>query len=245
MASATTLTTDWGKMAYLDSGGSGKPLLFLHGTGCDSADWTSVTEKLPQNQRLITFDFRGHGQSSVPTKPFTLANLADDILLLVNSIGIQKLILVGHSLGGMVAMEVAKRSFCITGLVLLEGWTSLSSAGSAFDTGRFYGALSQTERTSIQQKAEKTRKRFRPNVWENFWTSVQDFDAYVYLEQSCIPIYEVFGEMGRNELTEQKLRIPPNPNIEVIWLPNAGHYLPYECPEAVSDICIKFVETFS
>lgn len=245
MASATTLTTDWGEMAYLDTGGSGKPLLFLHGTGCDSADWTSVTEKLPQNQRLITFDFRGHGQSSVPTKPFTLTNLADDILFLVNSIGIQEVVLVGHSLGGMVAMEVAKRSSCVAGLVLLEGWTSLSSAGSAFDTGRFYGTLSQTERTSIQQKAEKTRNRFKPNVWESFWTSVQDFDAYVYLEQSCIPIYEVFGKMGRNELTEQKLRIPPNPNIEVIWVPNAGHYLPHECPAEVAEICTNFVAAFS
>ncbi|MDE0634322.1 MAG: alpha/beta hydrolase [Candidatus Poribacteria bacterium] len=245
MASATTLTTDWGEMAYSDTGGSGKSLLFLHGTGCDSADWTSVTEKLPQNQRLITFDFRGHGQSSVPTEPFTLTHLANDVLHLVNSIGIQEVILVGHSLGGMVAMEVAKRSSCVAGLVLLEGWTSLSSAGSAFDTGRFYGALSQTERTSIQQKAEKTRNRFKPNVWESFWTSVQDFDAYVYLKQACIPIYEVFGEMGKNKLTEQKLRIPPNPNIKVIWVPNAGHYLPHEYPEAVSDICIKFVETFS
>lgn len=245
MACTTTLTTNWGKMAYSDTDGSGKPLLFLHGTGCDSADWTSVTEKLPQNQRLITVDFRGHGQSSVPTEPFTLANLSDDVLHLINTIGIQEVVLVGHSLGGMVAMEVAKRSSCIAGLVLLEGWTNLSSAGSAFDTGRFYGALSQTERTSVQQKAEKTRNRFKPNVWESFWTSVQDFDAYVYLEQSCISIYEVFGEMGKNKLTEQKLRIPPNPNIEVIWVPNAGHYLPHEYPEVVSDICIKFVETFS
>ena len=131
------------------------------------------------------------------------------------------------------------------GLVLLEGWTSLSSAGSAFDTGRFYGSLSQTEITNIQRKAEETRNRFKPSVWESFWTSVVDFDAYAYLEQACIPIYEVFGEMGRNELTEQKLRIPPNPNIQLIWVPDAGHYLPHECPKVISEICFNFVKTFS
>ncbi len=245
MASATPLTTDWGEMAYSDTGGSGKPLLFLHGTGCDSADWVSVIERLPRDQHHITLDFRGHGLSTVPTEQFTLANLAADVLHLVNSIGIDKIILAGHSLGGMVAMEVAKRSSCIAGLILLEGWTSLASAGSAFDTGRFYGSLSETEIKNIQRKAEDTRNRFKLNVWDFFWTSVQDFDAYVYLEQSYIPIYEVFGEMGRNELTEQKLRIPLNPNIEVIWVPNAGHYLPHEYPVAVSDICINFVETFS
>ena len=196
------------------------------------------------HQRHITLDLRGHGQSNVPTKPFTLANLADDVLHLVDSIGIQQTILVGHSLGGMVAMEVAKRSSFIVGLVLLEGWTSLSSAGSAFDTGRFYGSLSGTEITQIQQKYKETRSRFKPNVWESFWKSVKEFDAYAYLEQACIPICEVFGGMGRNEFTEQDLRIPPNPNIQVIWVPNAGHYLPHECPVEVAEICINFVETF-
>ncbi|MCE2401196.1 alpha/beta hydrolase [Candidatus Poribacteria bacterium] len=245
MASVTTRIAYWGKMAYLDTGVSGNPLLFLHGTGCNSSDWKSVIEQLPHQQRHITLDFRGHGQSSVPTQLFTLANLADDVLHLVNSIGIQKLILVGHSLGGMVAMEAAKRSSCIAGLVLLEGWTSLSSAGSAFDTGRFYGSLSDTEIKNIQRKAEKTRNRFTPNVWGSFWTSVKNYDAYSYLEKTCIPIYEVFGGMGKNELTEQKLRIPSNPNIQLIWVPNAGHYLPHECPVAVSKICINFVEAFS
>ena len=240
-----TVETDWGRMTYTDSSGPGHSLLFLHGTGCDSSDWKSIIEQLPRHQRYITLDFRGHGQSSVPTEPFTLANLADDVLHLVNAIGIQEVILVGHSLGGMVAMEVARRSSCIAGLVLLEGWTNLSAAGSAFDSGRFYGSLPQTEITNIQRKAEETRNRFKPNVWESFWTTVKVFDAYAYLEQACIPIYEVFGEMGRNELTEQKLHIPPNPNIQVIWVPDAGHYLPHECPEIVAEICINFVKTSS
>ena len=163
-----TVETDWGQMTYTDSGGLGHPLLFLHGTGCDSSDWKSVIAQLPHHQRHITLDFRGHGQSRVPTEPFTLANLADDVLHLLNAIGIQEAILVGHSLGGMVAMEVAKRSSCIIGLVLFEGWTSLSSAGSAFDTGRFYGSLSQTEITNIQRKAGETRNRFKPNAWGKF-----------------------------------------------------------------------------
>ena len=238
-----TIETDWGRMTYTDSSGAGHSLLFLHGTGCDSSDWKSIIEQLPCHQRYITLDFRGHGQSSVPTESFTLANLADDVLHLVNAIGIQKVILVGHSLGGMVAMEAAKHSPCITGLVLLEGWTSLSSAGSAFDTGRFYGSMSQAEITNIQRKAEVTRNRFKSNVWESFWTSVKEFDAYAYLEQACIPICKVFGGMGRNELTEQKLRIPSNPNIQLRWVPDVGHYLPHECPESVSEICIKFIET--
>ncbi len=245
MTTVTAITRFWGEMVFLDSGGSGIPILFLHGTGCDSTDWKSVIEKLPSDQRSITLDFRGHGHSSVPIEPFTLDSLGDDVLYLADAIGIQEVILVGHSLGGMVAMDVAKRSSQVVGLVLLEGWTSLSLAGSAFDPGRFYGSLDRTAITQIQQKAGEARSKFKPNVWESFWTSVKDFDAYTYLEKVRIPIYEVFGGKGRNESTEQKLCIPSNPNIQTIWVPNAGHYLPHECPAEVAEICINFLETLS
>ena len=151
----------WGEMAYRDSGASGQPLLFLHGTGCDASDWSPVIEKLPREQRCIALDFRGHGRSVVPTKPFTLGSLADDVLHRVGDLCIEHLVIVGHSLGGMVAMEVARRSPRVVGLVLLEGWTSLSSARSAFDAGRFYGSLSQSTITQIQGKAKETRSHFR------------------------------------------------------------------------------------
>ena len=234
-----TIATCWGEMAYFDSGDSGCPLLFLHGTGCDASDWMPVIEKLPSEQRCIAPDFRGHGQSAVPTQPFTLGSLADDVLHLTDFLEIQELVIVGHSLGGMVAMEVARHSSCVVGLVLLEGWTNLSSAGSAFDPGRFYGSLSETEVAQIQRKSEATRSRFQSELWHDFWASVKNFDAYAYLQHASIPICEVFGGMGRNDLTEQQLRIPPNPNIEWVWVPNAGHYLPHECPNELAETCIR------
>ncbi|RKU13741.1 hypothetical protein C6503_15855 [Candidatus Poribacteria bacterium] len=232
----TAIPMYWGKIAYFDSDNSGQPLLFLHGTGCDASDWKVVIKKLPQNRRCIALDFRGHGQSTVPTQAFSLSDLADDVLHLIDYLSLQEVVIVGHSLGGMVAMEVAQRLSAVVGLVLLEGWTSLSSAGSAFDAGRFYGSLSQTAITQIQRKAEATRSRFQAEIWHDFWESVKEFDAYAYLQHACISILEVFGGMGRNDLTEQKLHIPSNPNIQWVWVPNAGHYLPHECPVEVAKV---------
>lgn len=231
-----TLEMSWGELAYHDSENLTPPLIFLHGTGCEASDWMPVIGGLPRNQRFIALDFRGHGRSTVPTQPFTLTDLAEDVLYLADHLSLQELVIVGHSLGGMVAMEVARRSSVVTGLVLLEGWTSLANAGSAFDAGRFYGALAETAIAKIQQKAKTTRSRFQPEIWNHFWESVTAFDAYTYLQQADIPIYEVFGGMGRNALTEKKLRIPPNPNIQWVWIPNAGHYLPHECPVEVAKV---------
>ena len=159
------------------------------------------------------------------------------MLYLADYLGIHELVIVGHSLGGMVAMEVARRSSSVVELVLLEGWTRLSSAGSAFDAGRFYGSLSADVIAEIQQKSKATRNRFQSEIWNHFWESVTEFDAYAYLQQAGIPIWEVFGGMGRNALTEKKLCIPPNPNIQWFWVSNAGHYLPHECPDEVAEVC--------
>ena len=215
-------------MAYLDSGDSGCPLLFLHGTGCDAADWMPVIETLPSEQRCIAPDFRGHGQSPVPTQPFTLADLADECVAPYRLFEeFTELAIVGHRLGGMVAMEVAQRSSCVVGLVLLEGWTSLSKCGQCF---RCWTVLRFTlpNRTIAQPFSGSLKGHetvFNPEVWHDFWESVKNFDAYAYLQHASIPIYEVFGGMGRNDLTEDKamLRIPPNPNIQWVWVPNAGH----------------------
>ncbi len=237
MKKTMTIKRFWGEMVFNDSAGSGIPILFLHGTGCDASDWENVTDRLPNEQRCITIDFRGHGQSSSPIEPFTLECLANDVLYLIYAMEFQELVLVGHSLGGMVAMEVARREPRVKALVLLEGWTNLSTARNAFDTGRFYGSLSPTRIKEIQDKAGITRDRFIPRVWQSFWTSVRNFNSYTFLENAKIPIIEVFGEMGRNESTEENLHIPPNPNIQWKWVQNAGHYLPHECPQEVAAIC--------
>lgn len=213
------------------------PILFLHGTGCDATDWKKVTKELSDEQHYIALDFRGHGRSSTPIEPFTIECLADDVIYLIYAMELKKVVLVGHSLGGMVAMEAAEREARIKGLVSLEGWTSLSTSSAAFEPGRFYGSLSPIMIKEIQYKAGITRDRFVPRVWQNFWTSVRNFDAYTFLENTGIPVMEVFGEMGRNESTEKKLRIPQNPNIRLNWVPNAGHYLPHECPQEVAAIC--------
>ena len=101
---------DWGEGYYSDTGGDDAPLLFLHGTGCDSRDWDGGVAELPEGVRAVLMDFRGHGRSDVPGGPFTLAGLADDVLARVDRLELGGGVLVGHSLGGMVALDAASRS---------------------------------------------------------------------------------------------------------------------------------------
>lgn len=232
------LRMTWGKMFYSDTGGSNISFLFLHGTGCESNDWDGVIHALSGNIRVVLLDFRGHGKSDVPDKEFTMDDLTGDVLALADHLAIQQMVLVGHSLGGMVAMNIAARSSRVTGLVLLEGWTVLRAA-RAFVGERFYGRLDRSSVENIQQKNKMTQNRFDPIIWRCFWTSVEDFDALSYLQTAKIPIFEVYGEMGRTDSTGEMLVIPDNPQIRVMWISNAGHYLPQERPVEVAEICRK------
>ncbi len=234
------LSLPWGRLAYSDSGGQATPLIFLHGTGCDSADWRGVLAALPPGSRQICLDFRGHGASSVPAAPFTLGNLAEDVLALAGHLRLARCLLVGHSLGGMVALQaarqVAARSAQVAGLILLEGWTSLSAA-QAFEGERFYGRLDPFAIARIRAKWERTVDSFPPAVWQVFWHTVETFDAWDTLQSARIPIWEVYGGLGRAEQTQTRLQVPANPCICWRWLAGAGHYLPHERPGEVAEIC--------
>lgn len=233
------IETDWGEMGYSRSGQVGPTLVFLHGTGCDSADWAPTFEQLPPEQARVAMDFRGHGASPAPERKFTLEDLADDVLALVDHLALERPVLVGHSLGGMVAMAATRREDRIAGLVLLEGWTSVAAGGRAFDEGRRYGALDLATIEQIEQKADRTLGGFSFANWAIFWDSVTTFDAHAYLETAAIPILEVYGALGRNARSEQELGVPPNPAVEWVWIPGAGHYLPHERPAEVAAACLR------
>jgi pimeloyl-ACP methyl ester carboxylesterase len=172
-----------------------------------------------------------------PSKPFTLTDLATDIIILSEHLGLRQPVLVGHSLGGMVAMVVAQKVLRLGALVLIEGWTNLKTAANAFREPRFFGRLAPLIKIEIQDKSKKTTARFQPEVWDYFWQSVLEFDARDFLESTSLPIYEIYGNLGRIETTRQNLMIPSKPNIEVIWLDDAGHYLPVEKPVELATIC--------
>lgn len=241
------LSMPWGKMAYYCRGNPASPdsMLFLHGTGCDSSDWQEILSLMPPEPLMVALDFRGHGNSSVPGAPFTLADLASDAVALAVRLNLRNPVLAGHSLGGMVALAAAAKGFRPGALVLVEGWTNLDKASRAFREPRFFGRLGPELKTLIEQKHKKTVSGFKPVVWEHFWQSVRAFDALDFLESAPLPIFEIYGSLGRIKTTRRDLAIPSRPNIELSWLDGAGHYLPLEKPVELAGICKRALKQCS
>ena len=107
-------------IAYRDEGSpTGRPVVFAHALGFDHSIWDALIPLLPQELRLIRFDLRGHGASSIPPAPYAMGGLVRDAEALLDQLQIRDCVFVGSDLGGMVAQGIAvKRLDQIRALVL-------------------------------------------------------------------------------------------------------------------------------
>ncbi len=96
------------RIAY-DVQGDGEPLVLIMGLGYGRWGWEPVVEPLAARYRVITFDNRGYGDSDAPPGPYTAAQLAGDTLAVLDAAGVDRAHVVGASLGGAVAQELALR----------------------------------------------------------------------------------------------------------------------------------------
>ena len=87
--------------------GKGRPLLLMHGLGYASWGWGPVLEPLARRFRVLTFDNRGIGGSDRPPGPYTARMLAEDGIAVLDAAGVERAHVVGTSLGGMAAHELA------------------------------------------------------------------------------------------------------------------------------------------
>lgn len=87
--------------------GEGEPILFIHGLGSSGRDWQEQVDHFSRACQTITVDVRGHGRSGKPPGPYSVGQFAADIASLIEFLGVAPLHLVGISMGGMIAFQLA------------------------------------------------------------------------------------------------------------------------------------------
>jgi 3-oxoadipate enol-lactonase len=90
-----------------DESGEGSPLLLIQGLGYGRWGWAPIVPALAARHRVISFDNRGIGESDKPEGPYTAAQMAGDALQVLDEAGIERAHVLGASLGGMIAQELA------------------------------------------------------------------------------------------------------------------------------------------
>jgi pimeloyl-ACP methyl ester carboxylesterase len=103
--------------------GTGEPLLLIAGFMCDHAYWSLLMPALTKQYQVIRLDNRGIGRSSAINSPCTIPQMAQDVASLLDKLGIDKVHLVGHSMGGQIAQElVLAYPEKVKSLILIATW---------------------------------------------------------------------------------------------------------------------------
>jgi pimeloyl-ACP methyl ester carboxylesterase len=158
---------------YVRSVGSGPPLVLCDGIGCDGYAWSRLIPAFKDRFQIIHLHYRGHGRSQPPPDPNALlfTDLGDDLLAVVDAFGIEKPVLLGHSMGVQVILEFAlQHPDRVAGLVPMCG-----SFGRPLDT------LHDSDFTGSMLPHILWLTRRIPRTFQKLWTTLLDSElAYNY-----------------------------------------------------------------
>jgi pimeloyl-ACP methyl ester carboxylesterase len=231
------------RLYYVDTGGSGSPVLLLHG-GLSNSDYLAdVARALAPKHRVILVDSRGHGRSTRDARPFGYDLMADDVVALLDTLKIDKAAVVGWSDGAIIGLDLAMRHPARVTRVFAFGANTLTSGVkddveqnptfAAFVTraGGDYTRLSPTpgEYDAFHAQIGK--------MWESEpnWTDAQ-------LATIKVPVWVVDGEHDeaiKREHTEMMAKTIPGARLLI--LPNASHFAFLQDPAAFNKAVAEFL----
>jgi pimeloyl-ACP methyl ester carboxylesterase len=177
------------EIAVFDYGGSGPALLLLHGGGRSSEDWDQVARILVDEYRVVAFDLRGHGLSSPMGLSWSFDEAVDQIDAVAGSLDLRWPVVVGHSLGGMVATLYAARNPSCPGAMNVDG------VGVSIPR-RFPGQEPERDEATVRDLVASMLPK--PGELDPLGTAVMDLDVFDVMRSIRCP-FEFVAATGDGE----------------------------------------------
>lgn len=256
---------------YYETHGTGEPLVLISGLGYPLWQWHRMVPYLSEHFQVIAFDNRGAGQTDKPAGPYSAQMLAGDTAGLLDALGIENAVIMGHSMGGYVAQamalaypeKVSKLILCSTNFggprhvpVRAEAFAILTDT-SLDPLTRFRKGLKVSTAPGWADE--------NPDLLMEWieWRTENPMDPAAYQAQLAVGLSLIPAEAAFDrKLT--KISVPtlilfgahdqvvPPENAELLAeqirgsqvaiIPDAGHFFPIEAPEAASQIVIDFIK---
>ena len=225
--------------------------VFLHYFGGSGRAWGQVAALLADRWRCVMPDLRGFGNSDAITDPYSVSDAADEVLALVSALKIEHFGLVGHSMGGKIALVVAARQPPgLSRLVLLAPSPptpepmSASERASLLACQTSYAAARQAARkicgqrlpAALVQQVIDDRLRTSPAAWRWWLASGSCESVQDGIAQINVPIQVLSGALDidiPSAVIEREV-MARMPLAHMRLLPGCGHLLPLEAPQAVA-----------
>jgi pimeloyl-ACP methyl ester carboxylesterase len=247
--------------------GEGDVVLMIMGFGGDHLAWAFQVPALSERYRVITFDNRGSGQSSVPDEPYSTRVMADDAVGLLDALGVERAHVLGVSMGGMIAQEVtlnhpgrvrSLQLHCTYArpdrymLALMDAWRAVRAKATPEEWLRtvalwLFAPCTYAERPEFVEMVLQTGlANPHPFTLTGFLRqgdAVRGHDALDRLPALACPTLV--------SVAEDDILVPPRfarelaaaiPRAELRTIAAAGHAYFWERPDLFNTMCLEFLE---
>jgi pimeloyl-ACP methyl ester carboxylesterase len=250
------LVRDGIALAYEEAGQGDPSLVFVHGLACHRGFWAEQVKHFSRHYRVLAVDLRGHGDSDAPEQRYTMQLLADDVAWMCSQLGIERPVIVGHSLGGLVALKLAAshgeqvRAVTLVDLIRLapgvragfvrELVAALRSADASRALREYYSTFfgprdDQARMAWILDEIDRTPSHVTSSILEE---SVQSWDDADALGRCEVPLLYLDASTPNADLARAtKLQ----PRLAVGRTVGSGHFRPGEVPEQINAMLERFL----
>jgi pimeloyl-ACP methyl ester carboxylesterase len=253
-------TVDDVRLYYTDRG-QGPPLLFVHGLGSSGRDWAAQVDHFARRHRVLRIDLRGHGRSERGEGTYAIPQFARDVAVFVRKRGVWPVHVVGLSMGGMVALELAAsaprllRSLVVVNSVAdmrLHSWHDVWFYVSRRLTVQMLGmrrvgqllARKLFVKPSQEDLRRKFVRRWAQNDKRAYLASVDAIMRWSVadrLGRIDVPTLLVSSDEDYTPVAAKEQMVARMPRADLAVVDDARHALPVERPEAFNAIVADFL----
>jgi pimeloyl-ACP methyl ester carboxylesterase len=234
-------------------------MVFVHGWSCDRSYWEGQIEPFAQQFTVVALDLAGHGESGLGRKAWTMAAFGDDVAAVVERLGLQRVVLIGHSMGGDVIVEAARRlPGRVAGLVWVDTYRQLGSPRSPeqlqamlapfrtdfVETTRNFvrGMFPAAADANLVERVAADMSAAPPEVALGAIESALSFDREIppALQELRLPLVAINADAPPTDVASMERH-----GVEVVLMTRVGHFLMMEAPERFNQILRTVLDRFA
>lgn len=246
------------EMAYVERGTGDPALVFVHCGNCRKEIWKETLDAFAGTHRVVAMDLPGHGASGANRERFTLESFGADVAALVEHLKLRKVILVGNSLGGPVALEATKRlgRERVLAVVAVDTLHNVELVWPEDDWRRWLDAYRKDFRpacnelmlglvpkaapASVRERIDRETCKNDPKAAISLLETIRSHDDAAAMRAAAVPVWAI-NSSG----------FPTSPDVnrkyalsyDVILMDGVGHYPQVERPEEFQRHLRRVIET--